>query len=110
MAVLANVEQRCLVEFCCNAVGSSLDAVLLFSGVVVLWQDERLMNSRLPVKSYIWDITNPNTPEHEIMPSSPLCCLRFNPKVSRLGCLSVSQLLTYGLLRLPAWSRVVLSL
>lgn len=38
------------------------------------------MNSRLPVKSYIWDITNPNTPEHEIMPSSPLCCLRFNPK------------------------------
>ena len=41
------------------------------------------MNSRLPVKSYIWDITNPNTPEHEITPSSPLCCLRFNPKV---GC------------------------
>jgi hypothetical protein len=48
---------------------------------VLSFQDERLMNSRLPVKSYIWDITNPNTPEHEIMPSSPLCCLRFNPKV-----------------------------
>jgi dynein intermediate chain 2, axonemal len=39
------------------------------------------MSSRLPIKSYIWDITNPNTPEHEIVPSSPLCCLRFNPKV-----------------------------
>lgn len=39
------------------------------------------MNARLPIKSYIWDITNPNTPEHEVVPSSPLCCLRFNPKV-----------------------------
>merc|ERR1711988_910025 len=30
--------------------------------------------------SYIWDIVNPNTPDQELAPPSPLCCLRFNPK------------------------------
>ena len=31
-------------------------------------------------QSYIWDIVNPNTPDQELSPPSPLCCLRFNPK------------------------------
>mmetsp|Transcript_5082 Transcript_5082/g.7878 ORF Transcript_5082/g.7878 Transcript_5082/m.7878 type:complete len:595 (-) Transcript_5082:83-1867(-) len=30
--------------------------------------------------SYVWDITNPNYPEQELVPSSPLCCLEYNPK------------------------------
>ena len=30
--------------------------------------------------SYIWDINNPNTPDFELIPSSPLCCLEYNPK------------------------------
>lgn len=32
------------------------------------------------MQSYIWDIINPNTPDTELTPPSPLCCLRFNPK------------------------------
>jgi len=36
--------------------------------------------TRLPPQSYIWDISNPNSPELEIIPPSPLCCLKFNPK------------------------------
>ena len=38
------------------------------------------MNSRMPHQSYVWDILNPNTPDVELLPPSPLCCLRFNPK------------------------------
>lgn len=49
-------------------------------------KDPRFMEGRLPVRSYIWDVTNPNTPEFTIMPSSPLCCLKFNPKVSIFHC------------------------
>ena len=41
------------------------------------FQDTR---GRIPQQSYIWDILNPNTPESELLPPSPLCCLRFNPK------------------------------
>ena len=33
-------------------------------------------------KSYIWDITNSNKPIVELVPPSPLCCLRYNPKSS----------------------------
>ena len=36
----------------------------------------------MPQQSYIWDVTNPNTPDVELLPPSPLCCLRFNPKSS----------------------------
>ena len=38
------------------------------------------MNARMPHQSYVWDILNPNTPDVELLPPSPLCCLRFNPK------------------------------
>lgn len=41
------------------------------------FQDTR---GRIPQQSYIWDILNPNTPDSELLPPSPLCCLRFNPK------------------------------
>ena len=30
--------------------------------------------------SYIWDVNNPNTPEQQLTPASPLCCLEYNPK------------------------------
>ena len=36
--------------------------------------------SSLPCQSYIWDMNNPNTPEMELVPPSPLVCLRYNPK------------------------------
>lgn len=47
---------------------------------ILNFQDPRFTRSRLPPQSYIWDIANPNTPEYEIIPPSPLCCLKFNPK------------------------------
>lgn len=30
--------------------------------------------------SYVWDVNNPNTPELQLTPASPLCCLEYNPK------------------------------
>jgi dynein intermediate chain 2 len=48
---------------------------------ILNFQDPRFSQARLPSQSYIWDITNPNTPDVEINPPSPLCCLRYNPKV-----------------------------
>lgn len=47
---------------------------------ILNFQDPRFMNTRMPGQSYIWDIMNPNTPDAELLPPSPLCCLRFNPK------------------------------
>eukprot|EP00002_Diphylleia_rotans_P016056 TRINITY_DN311_c0_g1_i3.p1 TRINITY_DN311_c0_g1~~TRINITY_DN311_c0_g1_i3.p1 ORF type:complete len:496 (+),score=87.81 TRINITY_DN311_c0_g1_i3:405-1892(+) len=40
------------------------------------------MPDGLPLHSYIWDIENPNYPEQEITPVSPLVSLRYNPKES----------------------------
>ncbi|KAK9824062.1 hypothetical protein WJX72_007469 [[Myrmecia] bisecta] len=37
-----------------------------------------------PVSSYIWDITNPNTPECELTPASQLTAINFNLKDSNL--------------------------
>jgi dynein axonemal intermediate chain 2 len=34
----------------------------------------------MSLKSHIWDIENPNFPEMDIVPTSPLCCLEYNPK------------------------------
>jgi len=34
----------------------------------------------MSLSSYIWDVHNPNYPELELCPASPLCCLSFNPK------------------------------
>ena len=47
---------------------------------ILNFQDPKFSNARLPVESYIWDVTNPNTPDMALTPPSPLCCLRFNPK------------------------------
>jgi len=30
--------------------------------------------------SYIWNLENPNYAEQDLLPSSPLCCLEYNPK------------------------------
>lgn len=49
---------------------------------VMNFQDPRIMSGNLSCKSYIWDILNPNVPERELDPPSPLCCLRFNPKTT----------------------------
>jgi dynein intermediate chain 2 len=53
---------------------------LAVSYSILNFQDQRFMNTRMPHQSYVWDIMNPNTPESELLPPSPLCCLRFNPK------------------------------
>ena len=56
---------------------------------VLNFQDERMMHQRLPAKSYIWDVSNPNAPVRELVPASPLVCLRFNPKFQDIlvgGC------------------------
>jgi hypothetical protein len=60
-------------------------------------QDPRFMNAvtRMPSQSYIWDISNPNTPDVELLPPSPLCCLRYNPK-STDTLVSTSDYLCYN--------------
>ena len=44
------------------------------------FQNAKFSTTRMPQQSFIWDILNPNTPDSELLPPSPLCCLRFNPK------------------------------
>lgn len=48
---------------------------------ILNFQDPRFASERMPIESYVWDILNPNTPLSELVPASPLVCLRFNPKV-----------------------------
>mmetsp|Transcript_48590 Transcript_48590/g.56774 ORF Transcript_48590/g.56774 Transcript_48590/m.56774 type:complete len:392 (-) Transcript_48590:140-1315(-) len=56
----------------------------------------------LILQSYIWDITNSNTPDIELLPPSPLCCLRYNPKsCETLVGGSYNGLITYYDLRKP---------
>ncbi|KAI9138568.1 WD40-repeat-containing domain protein [Paraphysoderma sedebokerense] len=38
------------------------------------------MPMNMSVDSYIWDVENPNQPDQVITPSSPLVCLKYNPK------------------------------
>eukprot|EP00935_MAST-01C_sp_MAST-1C-sp1_P000029 g29.t1 len=47
---------------------------------ILNFQDPRFKVKKMPVHSYIWEISNPNTPEQELLPPSPLVCMRFNPK------------------------------
>ena len=49
---------------------------------ILKFQDERLDDDRASSSSYVWDIANSNTPIIELLPPSPLTCLRFNPKSS----------------------------
>eukprot|EP00562_Extubocellulus_spinifer_P031720 CAMPEP_0178723246 /NCGR_PEP_ID=MMETSP0699-20121125/25442_1 /TAXON_ID=265572 /ORGANISM="Extubocellulus spinifer, Strain CCMP396" /LENGTH=590 /DNA_ID=CAMNT_0020374309 /DNA_START=76 /DNA_END=1848 /DNA_ORIENTATION=- len=49
---------------------------------ILNFQDDRLGDPSLSSSSYIWDITNSNTPLVELVSPSPLTCLRFNPKSS----------------------------
>jgi len=69
---------------------------------ILNFQDKRFEDPTMPVSSYIWDITNSNTPIVELLPSSPLCCLRYNPKSSdTLVGGSYNGLVTYYDLRKP---------
>ena len=38
------------------------------------------MPESMSMDSYIWDVENPSTPDQTITPSSPLVCLKYNPK------------------------------
>jgi len=38
------------------------------------------MPENIPLNSYIWDVTNPNSPDFTIKPQSPLVSLVYNPK------------------------------
>jgi dynein intermediate chain 2 len=40
------------------------------------------MPDGMPTDAYIWDVNNPNVPETRFVPSSPLCCIEYNPKES----------------------------
>jgi dynein intermediate chain 2 len=42
--------------------------------------DFQQMPDNMPVASYIWDVNNPNFPEAELVPASPLVCIEYNPK------------------------------
>lgn len=42
--------------------------------------DFQQMPDKMPVASYIWDVNNPNQPDATILPQSPLCCLKYNPR------------------------------
>lgn len=59
---------------------TTASAKVAVSYSILNFQDVRFMNSRMPHQSYVWDVLNPNTPDVELLPPSPLCCLRFNPK------------------------------
>ena len=45
---------------------------------IMQFQDTRMESA--PEYSYLWDVNNPNTPEMQLKPASPLCCLEYNPK------------------------------
>jgi dynein intermediate chain 2, axonemal len=56
---------------------------------VLNFQDPRMMRGRLPMKSYIWSMANPNAPERTIVPHSSLVCLRYHHKLTDVlvgGC------------------------
>lgn len=38
----------------------------------------------MTVKSHVWDVNNPNSPELDLVPQSPLCCLQYSPKDTNL--------------------------
>lgn len=69
---------------------------------ILNFQDPHFIGVRMPHQSYVWDILNPNTPDSELVPPSPLCCLRFNPKsTDSLVGGSYNGLITYYDLRKP---------
>lgn len=38
------------------------------------------MPDNMALASYIWDVNKPNAPDSEILPTSPLTCLNYNPR------------------------------
>lgn len=83
----------------------SAPAKLAVSYSILNFQDPKFTGVRLPQQSYVWDILNPNTPDAELLPPSPLCCLRFNPKnTDTLVGGSYNGLITFYDLRKPTGS------
>jgi len=82
--------------------GPATNRKIAVSYSILNFQDQRFMNAQMPVSSYIWDIMSPNTPDIELLPPSPLCCLRFNPKsTDTLVGGSYNGLVTFYDLRKP---------
>lgn len=82
----------------------SAPAKIAVSYSILNFQDQRF-TGRLPQQSYVWDVLNPNTPDAELVPPSPLCCLRFNPKnTDTLVGGSYNGLITFYDLRKPGGS------
>lgn len=48
---------------------------------ILNFQDDRMMHGRLPMKSFVWDVANPNQPMSTLVPPSPLVSLRWNHKM-----------------------------
>lgn len=51
--------------------------------------DFQRSNPTTSYESFIWDIENPNAPDFKLISSSPLVCLKYNPKDSHIligGC------------------------
>lgn len=48
---------------------------------ILSFQDDRMMHGRLPMKSFVWDVANPNQPMSTLVPPSPLVSLRWNHKM-----------------------------
>ena len=42
--------------------------------------DFQKMPANMCIDSYIWDVENPNVPDQTLIPSSPLVCVKYNPK------------------------------
>ncbi|KAJ2998119.1 Dynein intermediate chain 2, axonemal [Globomyces sp. JEL0801] len=38
------------------------------------------MPSNMSLDSYIWDVENPNAPDQTLTPTSPIVCIKYNPK------------------------------
>ena len=72
-----NTTKRTATSVCWHPDGSRIAV----SYSILNFQDPRFSSERMPIESYVWDILNPNTPMQQLVPASPLCCLRFNPKV-----------------------------
>jgi dynein intermediate chain 2 len=44
------------------------------------FQSQQGPSAQSALDSYIWDVENANEPDQKIIPTSPLVCLKYNPK------------------------------
>eukprot|EP01012_Entosiphon_sulcatum_P027761 TRINITY_DN3349_c0_g1_i3.p1 TRINITY_DN3349_c0_g1~~TRINITY_DN3349_c0_g1_i3.p1 ORF type:complete len:632 (+),score=63.91 TRINITY_DN3349_c0_g1_i3:1713-3608(+) len=60
--------------------GKKIAVAYCNSGFPVTNSSSLLLSHGESVKSFIWDITNPNTPDFTIEPPNPMTCVQYNPK------------------------------